>query len=586
MKIIINEHQLKNLAKSVLFEDFRTQRDKFINQGYPDNIVDKYLSDFKEIRDKKVKEASDSDINGLNVPKGNDRFDIDKYKDFNELEILVDYVVGQRNIGKINKNDIVVNGEPIFENDDLQIFYADSPEACIQYKGTHPASWCVATKSGNMFYSYRLKPHQPSFYFVKRKKAFADEDFNGKYKDPYHFFVLQVLGNSDDYIVTSAKNDGNKKMKWDDILKFAPELKKLKHLFQAKTISKEDRERVEKYQKNLSDKEFARLPYNEKKFYLDIRSGDIGFNKFKLLPDDLKNYYIGFGYGLSDEQLDLIRDNNSLLKRYAQIANRRFDEFLKYRNIYLKSNELPFISENKFNLIDFTKIKYLFDISKNKKEFYKLFDFDVYKKLIREYVEKEGLFGDIGVHDIISKAPLQYFPELETKINDKINQKISEFERYDFKRSLDLSGFPIKELPKNWVDIEGNLYLNNTLITNLRSIRNVNDLELYDTPITSLGELEFVVRTLNLGNTPIKNLGNLESVGNHLVLTNTPITNLGALIKVGGNLYLENTPITNLGRLERVDGYIHINNSALAEKYSIEELEEMYPQFKGKFISS
>ena len=36
----------------LLTKDFKSQRGKFISQGYSEEIVDRYIDDFKEIRDK------------------------------------------------------------------------------------------------------------------------------------------------------------------------------------------------------------------------------------------------------------------------------------------------------------------------------------------------------------------------------------------------------------------------------------------------------------------------------------------------------------------------------------------------------
>jgi len=53
-----------------------------------------------------------------------------------------------------------------------------------------------------------------------------------------------------------------------------------------------------------------------------------------------------------------------------------------------------------------------------------------------------------------------------------------------------------------------------------------SDLDLEDTPITTLGNLKHVGGSLNLYNTPITNLGNLEYVGGNLRLSDTPISRL------------------------------------------------------------
>jgi hypothetical protein len=77
------------------------------------------------------------------------------------------------------------------------------------------------------------------------------------------------------------------------------------------------------------------------------------------------------------------------------------------------------------------------------------------------------------------------------------------------------------------------------------------DLDLHNTPITDLGQLESVGGNLDLFDTPITNLGQLESVGGYLYLSGTPITNLGQLESVGGDLNLSGTPISEMSKEER-----------------------------------
>jgi len=73
-------------------------------------------------------------------------------------------------------------------------------------------------------------------------------------------------------------------------------------------------------------------------------------------------------------------------------------------------------------------------------------------------------------------------------------------------------------------------------------------LDLRDTPITNLGNLQSVGGSLDLYNTPIQSLGNLQSVGGYLDLRDTPITNLGNLQSVGGWLDLRDTPIAEMSK--------------------------------------
>jgi len=100
------------------------------------------------------------------------------------------------------------------------------------------------------------------------------------------------------------------------------------------------------------------------------------------------------------------------------------------------------------------------------------------------------------------------------------------------------------------------------------------DLNLWGTPITSLGNLQSVGGDLYLLRTKITSLGNLQSVGGNLDLEGTPITNLGNLESVGGGLYLRGTPITNLGNLESVGGGLYLRGTPISETHSEEQIRQ------------
>jgi hypothetical protein len=141
-----------------IFENYKTQAEKFAKSGINKNIVADYLRKFKIISNTKYKVASESDIPNVSVPKGNSRFDIDKYKSFEELEALVDYVLGQVDISKQKGEkieDIEIDAKPLIEKNGLQIFYAKDKHACIKYKGGGPYSWCVSRDDfSNLYNTY------------------------------------------------------------------------------------------------------------------------------------------------------------------------------------------------------------------------------------------------------------------------------------------------------------------------------------------------------------------------------------------------------------------------------------------------
>jgi len=343
--------KLSHIFKDLLNEDFKSQTQKFISQNYDPEIVRSYIEKFKHIRDGKYREALNPDLN-INVPVEK-RFDIDAYPTFNSLETLVDYVSGQRPVKTTmsKQNDIEVTGEAVYNKNGIEVFYADSPRACIKYKGSMPYSWCVArSDSSNMFYTYRFKPYEPAFYFVKDVKATETElaaiakkgGVSGGFENRYHFFVIQVPKNlnpedneTPQYIVTSANNDGDNQMSWNQILEINPKLAGIKEVLKPKPFTPEERAQHERFKKGISDNEFKSLSYEDKKAYLDIYptiARPISTNQFLMLPDDLKNLYVSFGIGLDDEQFASIKNNSKLVKRYAQISDRKLDTYLNADN--------------------------------------------------------------------------------------------------------------------------------------------------------------------------------------------------------------------------------------------------------------
>jgi len=329
--------------------------------------VDTYIKWFDELR--KSKPAAAKTLNIDDIPVGEDRFDISKYKDWHSFELFVDAVRGQTQLKgeKLSDNLEVIDAKPLFEKNGLEAYYADTPRACIKYKGNVPYSWCVARPdSSNMFYNYRLRGYNPAFYFVKdvdatKKELSSNEKFNGTFKNKWHFFVIQVLKTANinnptekSYVVTSANNDGDIAMSWNDIVKIEPKLKGLQSEFLPKPLSPEELVVISKYRNGITTQEFVKLTYNEKERFLDVYPAinrPISDEIFKLLPVDLKNKYIGMNIGLSDNQYEGIQYDKNLLKRYAQMVEKKFQEWLKDSHRFnLVHSEIDVLC--KYNILD------------------------------------------------------------------------------------------------------------------------------------------------------------------------------------------------------------------------------------------
>lgn len=353
-----------NFKPWFLTEDFNTQKAKYTAQGINPAIVDKYLADFRTIKDKKYKQINDP-IHGLEHIKN--RIDIDAYSDFRQLETLVDYVKGQTDVaGKYNYKNLKFGGTPIYEDQNIQIFYADSPKACIEYKGNAPYGWCIArTDSSNLFHSYRYAENQPAFYFVKNKdktniefgliQGINNTAQTGKFQDKYHFFVVQVVRDANpknhsqkQYVVTSAENDGDKTMSWNEIIRIEPYLKGQEEKFQPKPLSQEESDFYDKYKDGTSDEEFAKLSYDQKDMYMNVYvNSEQGLTdkQYESLPEELKNKYIGLGVGLTDEQYNNTRDK--LKKRYADVTLTKIKTLMENKlPLDLKSSEIKIFKKN------------------------------------------------------------------------------------------------------------------------------------------------------------------------------------------------------------------------------------------------
>jgi len=325
-----------------------------------------------------------------------------KKKTFKELELVVDFMAGQRKFGSANFEDIKVDGKPIFEDDVVEIYYAPNKQSCVEYKGNKPYSWCIArSDSSNMFMRYRTNQNRPTFYFVKRKNVTNQEfdywnnsgkDFTGTFRDKYHFFVLQTLQNGD-YIVTSAMNDGDRKMTWDEILKIAPELNGKQDYFQSKPLSDEEIEKYERYKKGLSDEEFIKLPYVEKEYYIDVIvdfRNKLSDKQFSSLPEDLKNKYIGLGVVLTENQIQQISDNKKLLKRFKDVTNENFKmEYNKHENLFGDISPVNYFRQALYYRLEPTTYHLLNDENR------KLADEDIKREInnkINDWIKTLGYF--------------------------------------------------------------------------------------------------------------------------------------------------------------------------------------------------
>lgn len=336
-KILFKEWFVHN--DFLLLENWEAVKRKFINTGFAENLVNQYIDAFRILKNRNI----GRDI--LNAPiqtlEGiTNRKDINQYRTFEQIVTFVDFagpdLIQQQPEPKAEEEKepekIETDGETIYEDDHLSIKRGDTPNACIRYKGNEfNYDWCVSRpiNQGNMYYTYRYSSEERTFYFVKNKdrtrREFETNPPRTKYdiKDPYHFFVLQVLKPTEPtelkYRVTSSKNLGDIMMTWQEIEQIEPLLRGKKELFKFKEIDPEERLFNQTFKhRNPTLHEFALLNDTSKRQYMALQLRPLPDELFDILSNELQLYYINTNaYALTENQFD--KTSNPNKKRYIDL---------------------------------------------------------------------------------------------------------------------------------------------------------------------------------------------------------------------------------------------------------------------------
>jgi hypothetical protein len=287
-------------------------------QKVVNDLITKYKVENPKLTDDDIETIKKDYINRFEELKSSpkvDEKDITKYS-FQQLKKLVDSFPSKKEKSS-NNNVEFPQTNLIYNKAPLQIYHGSNERACIKIKGDFAATWCISRGTGgNMYNGYRYAGTEPSFYFVKNlerlNKIEEIED------DKYCFFVVQ-RNNQGNYIVTSAKNDGDRTMSWDGILKIEPLLQGTENLFKNVPLTDEEREYYRRFKNGINDEQYDDLSYKEKKIYIAIRHYLTG-KQFKNTPNDLLNDYISMGVGLTEGQFDFIKDKRQLVNNYRRIT--------------------------------------------------------------------------------------------------------------------------------------------------------------------------------------------------------------------------------------------------------------------------
>jgi len=267
-------------------------------------------------------------------PKNN----INSYKNIEEVKTALDNFKAPENQPPTQEDEsssffpnededfdvIPEKAKTIYDDNQLAIYLALSPDACISIKGKHPTNWCIARDdtSTNAYYGYRTQDTEPTFYFVKNKKKIEEEGPNPihqKYKDPHHFFVIQVTKDNK-YKKTNANNPKDENVTWEEIVETEPLLANKKELFKWFPLTKN--EALAKSMKKGIDAETFKN-YSIKKKIMYVQTGKLSPAIWNMLNDDLTLLAINRFKITEPYQIFSLRDRPKLYKRWLDTAMER-----------------------------------------------------------------------------------------------------------------------------------------------------------------------------------------------------------------------------------------------------------------------
>lgn len=272
----------------------------------------------------------------LELKKSNPSLDIFKFKTFQEFENFID--MQERMGGELDiegeKTPEQVRKEAIYEDENLEIYHADTQKKACDYghKLGQSYSFCISRPGqGNMFSGYRLRT-QSNFYFIKSKNR-SSRIVNGKFEDPSHLIVLDVLPN-DNLLWTWADNGaqghGTTNTTWDEVFSVIPELKKpyKMGIFKSRPLTDEERNKLQLFNdiaNNQNVDSFNKLSYNEKIEY--VTSGyPVSYNIFKTFDKRLRIEFAGMGNEIDEDIYNAFSENER--ERWEEVRLRILENLL------------------------------------------------------------------------------------------------------------------------------------------------------------------------------------------------------------------------------------------------------------------
>jgi hypothetical protein len=283
--------------------------------------------------------------------------DINTYT-FDELEKKVDEFPSEDE-GNVVVNTAEVEGERIYNKNNIEVYLGDSRKKCITYRkhfetvrGAKGIGWCISrSDASNMYGGYRYGSAMASrvFYFV------IDRDL--PITDPNHVFVVHVLDSTSfdelddmdrdddfsiEYAYTNAfNNDEHHSLTWNDLLSHAKPLalKRVpQDIFKPVQVNPEEQKLATMTEDKVDvDDLNAHFNGNYKylKAYLELHMHELSSLQLKSLFDagkkDLVNFYIAGGRGVEADTLKWLP--GKLKKTLAITGKKVFDDHKYFTSV-------------------------------------------------------------------------------------------------------------------------------------------------------------------------------------------------------------------------------------------------------------
>lgn len=221
-----------------------------------------------------------------------------EYYNWRDLETIVHQFRDPGETAALKSSDTVkgdTGAEEIYNNpeDGLHVYFGKDPNACIIFKkfllqqkdAPRDYTWCISNRrESNLFYRYRF-----GSYSSKKASVYFVYDETKPTSDKWHVFVVHVK-EGNEYMVTSALNDGDRMLSWDEILKIQPKLKGLEKLFVFRPLTED--EQLYQVTMDAGPNDFTGYTsYNVKRAYIETGK-KIKKEDYLNLPAELQHAYI------------------------------------------------------------------------------------------------------------------------------------------------------------------------------------------------------------------------------------------------------------------------------------------------------